>query len=51
MLFLSAHESNDAAQDLVPEPINIQHDAVNLGKLSHVQQEEAYTQQARQHLS
>ena len=51
MLFLSAHESNDTAQDIVPDPIYIQHDAMILGKLSQMQQEEAYTQQASQHLS
>ena len=51
MLFLSAQENSDTAQTIVPELIYIQHDATNLGKSSNVQQEEAYTQQARQHLS
>lgn len=51
MLLLSAQENSYTAQGIVPELIYIQHDAMNLGKSSHVQQEKAYTQQARQHLS
>lgn len=42
MLFLSAQENNGTAQGIVSELIYNQHDALNLGKLSHVQQKEAY---------